>query len=118
MTRILAADMGNTFTKYALVEDGAIKATWRHPTAETATAAEAILAQSDAPVVLSSVVPIAAAEFERICAARGRQLLKIANQNQSIIQTPSGELGADLLAGTVAARKLYAPNSNLIVIGL
>lgn len=118
MTRILAVDMGNSFTKYALFEDGAIKATWRHPTAETQSTADAILAATDAPVVLSSVVPKVAAQLESICAARGRQLVKIASEHQTTITCPSGELGADLLAGAVAARKLYAPDKDLVVIGL
>jgi pantothenate kinase type III len=118
MRRILAVDMGNTFTKYALFEDGAIKATGRHPTADTATAAGPLLDQWDVPVVLSSVVPENADKLASICAAKGRQLMSVKDLTQAVISGTSGELGADLLAAAVAARKLYAPAANLIVVGL
>ncbi len=118
MKRILAVDVGNTFTKYAFMEDGQIKDTRRHPTADMESAAAAIIAACADPIVLSSVVPDATAQLERICAAAGRTLLKLNELKQSIIASPSGELGADLLAAAVAARKLYAPASDLIVIGM
>lgn len=118
MRRILAVDMGNTYTKYALFEDGVIKATGRHPTVDTETAAGVLLDQWDVPVVLSAVVPEQAAKLASICAAKGRQLLSVKALAQSEITGTSGELGADLLAAAYAARKLYAPASDLLVIGL
>jgi pantothenate kinase type III len=118
MTRILAVDMGNSYTKYALVEDGVIKTNWRHPTSDVSTAADAVLAATDATVVLSSVVPVVAEQLKQLCAARGRQLVEISQASQSTVKSTSGELGADLLAAAVAARKLYAPNSNVIILGL
>lgn len=118
MKRILVIDVGNTFTKYALCEDGAIKAAWRHATADMQTAADPILAQNDAPVVVASVVPAATRILSDQCAGKGRKLHIVSAADQSLIGGSTGELGADLLAAAVAARKIYAPAADLLVVGM
>lgn len=116
--RILAVDVGNSRTKYALCENGNILSRWWHSTVDALAAAATVLDQCDAPVVISSVVPAATTVLEQLCRARQRELTIVTSSNQSVVKQTSGELGSDLLAMVVAARKLYAPDKNLIVIGL
>lgn len=118
MKSVLAIDMGNTNTKYGLLEDGQLKAFWSHATADTQTAAASILEQSDAPVALASVVPASSEPIVKWCTAHGRQITCIASEKQSIISGDGGKLGADLLASVVAALKLYGGGADVIVIGL
>jgi len=118
MKRVLAIDMGNTSTKYALFEDEVLSASWSHPTGDTATAASPILEQTDAPVALSSVVPQHAAAIQDWCAQHGRKLFSIDSGKQSIISGTEGKLGADLVSAAVAALKLYGNGGAVLVLAL
>lgn len=118
MSRVLAIDMGNTNTKYGLFEDGELRSTWCHTTAKTSEESANILAQTDAPVAFSSVVPDSAAIIQQWCQSHNRKLLNIDSASQSVISGTGGKLGADLTAAAVAALKLYANGAGALVIGL
>lgn len=118
MKRVLAIDMGNTNTKYALFEGAVLSKSWSHPTSDTATAAAAILEQTDAPVALSSVVPQHAETILEWCKQHGRATLLIDSGKQSIISGTEGKLGGDLLAAAVAALHLYGDGGDVLVLGL
>lgn len=117
MSRILAVDAGNTRVKCAVIADGAVLEQWSFLTRQVRSKVRGALSRVDLPVVLASVVPAVTQAVRAFCETSGRELLVIANQNQTLLKA-NDELGADLLAAAAAAHKLHAKGRPVAVIGL
>jgi type III pantothenate kinase len=134
---LLAIDVGNTETKLGFFsrEAGALdlQKTWRVTTALRRTSDEfgvlfrALFRGSDIPtesvesIVIASVVPQLDRELVSACRAyfpRSKKPFHFSAATQSLLEVVTDrpkELGADLLAGAVAARLLYG--DPVIVVG-
>lgn len=114
---ILVIDAGNTSVKYAHFKDGKLVSSWRHATAVTAQDCAAILAKTDVPVFLSSVVPTASAAILAECKNKNRKVTEIAAASQTILSGMDATMGADRVAESIAAFKLYGKGKPVIQLG-
>lgn len=113
MYKILAIDVGNTNVKYGLFVDGKLTETWKHSTAESASACAEVLSKTDAPCAMACVSPEAGKLIK--AAAGQRFLLEVNAGSQSFLSNMAPEMGADRVADAVAAWVIYGKSKSAIV---
>lgn len=114
MRTFLAIDVGNTNAKYALFKNSKLVKFWSHPTAETAARCADVLAETAAPIALSSVVPDATALIKHF--AGKRRLIEVTAATQTVLKNMPAEMGADRVAAAIAAWKIYGKGRNPVVV--
>lgn len=115
---IIAIDYGNSRISCGLFRSGVLLETWFHQSDDIDATARNIKSRNPGLVALCSVVPEAAASLKSTLEATGHKVFALSTGTSDIISGIYPTMGADRIANTVAAWKLYGKETGAIVVDL